>query len=228
MFADSVGGTPATNGNPVKAWQDQSGAGNHFTEPTNPPVLGANGELVYGSTGVGLANNNKSSWTFLHNGSSFTVFMRMTAGTTSDPNTFYYMLGNNGWTSVNTGAVFAYDDRPIYSWYDAARCFVSKSVSGNPVIDFGTNNTLTANVVHVVSYTFDSASLVYTIKVDNITVATGSQASAPTTALSSYDMQLGGRGNAYGFVGNIEEVIIYDELLNNTDQDTVYQNLSSL
>jgi hypothetical protein len=228
MFADSVGGTPATNGNPVKAWEDQSSAGNHFTEPTNPPVLGANGELVYGSTGVGLANNNKSSWTFLHNGSSFTVFMRFTVGTTSDPNTIYAMLGNSGWTTANTGAVFGYDDRSVYSWYDRVACAVTKSVPGNTVINIGTNNTLTANVVHVVAFTFDSASLVYTIKVDNITVATGSQASAPTTALATYDLELGGWGGSYRFVGSIEEIIMYDELLDSTDQDAVYQNFSSL
>jgi hypothetical protein len=154
--------------------------------------------------------------------------MRFTVGTTSNPDALYCMLGNIIGSSA-TGVLFGYDDRASLTRNDRVLWLITKSVQSTSVLSLiGADNTLPANVVHVVAFTFDSASLVYTIKVDNITAATGSQSSAPTTALATYDMQLGGDGTSYQFVGNIEEVIIYDELLDSTDQDTVYQNFSNL
>jgi hypothetical protein len=228
MFADSVGGTPATNGNPVQAWEDQSGAGNHFTEPTNYPVMGANGELAYNTTGVGLTNANKASWTFLHDGSSFTLVYRATYGLTSNPGVYMAMLGNSGFASSTVGIIVGYDDSS--SANDASRLFVSRGVNGHYMVPSDlVNNALPANTPHVVVITYDSSTTYYTVKVDNVTVY--QNAKGPYThssALSTYNMTLGGRGSAYDMLGSIEEVIIYDELLSASDQDTVYNALNNL
>jgi hypothetical protein len=216
----------------VSQWNDKSGNSRNFTQATtlNKPLSGTrtqNGLNLIDFDGTDdrlVSSSATSTWTFLHDGTQYTVFLALV----KDLDAFGDALGNNGNASASTGAVFSEANSLRLGHY------VSRGVSGTAVIDNITGN----NVVSGFHYWSTQA------KPSDGTAANRSemkykagsairnngQTGAVNTGSATYDLTIGdSKGNTTNlpFNGGIGEIIIYNSYLNSTDLGTVNSYLAT-
>jgi hypothetical protein len=107
--------TITASGSSVSQWNDKSGNARHFIQSTaaSQPTTGTatlNGRnvLVFASDFM-RADTTAATWTFLHNGTDHLIAVVFKAGTSSNPNAVYGILGTNN--TSNLGVALTWDDR---------------------------------------------------------------------------------------------------------------------
>ena len=211
----------------VKTWFDQSGNNLDASQATsaNQPKIVDSGSLVTeggkaalefdGSDDVLTVPSSTSSFTFLHDGTLSAIFSALRFGNTSNPDSAYIAIGNNGGSTAKIGMSFFFDDRSTFSFSNKLNVFAGKGVSGQPVVNSTNNDTFLPAVQTLLALLFDvsNASAGERVKafVQGAFVDEGNASTAtPSTAAATHDLQIGANGNSAGhMLGTISELIIY-------------------
>jgi hypothetical protein len=215
----------------VRTLYDQTGAGNHFQQTTlanQPRIVNAgvldtrNGKpsmFFDGTNDVLTVASSAATYKWLHDTTDGTrdqyINIVAQAGTSSNPNAFYGLLGNNGTSSLNIGYSTFYDDTAAFSFNNAIRNTVTRGVANTAVIQSTYNDTVLPNQLNAIavgtnrntgpSFTRD------VVKVNNsdtsrLNTFTGST----NNGNASFDLQLGTTGNNVGLLlGYISECVLY-------------------
>lgn len=212
--------TITSSGGKVSQWNDKSGNGRNVTQATSAaqPSTGTNTlnglNVLTFDGGDYLAHSTASTWNFMHNGTVYFVSFVVRAGTSSDPNALYAVLGTNNVASASRGAVFTYDDRTIVPINNGARVFVTQADTGQFSVLTTDGDIWTANAYTIVSFLVDPSNA--TASARNGTrvnggnnIATNARTYPTTTSNASFPLQIGAAGNnSFPIVGDIAEVVI--------------------
>ncbi len=225
---DSLG-----DGDPIGVWQDKSSRGidanaasgvpaenpTYAAAPSglNAPAIGLTGaSQCYFRAGV------QGNWNFLHDGSGCTVFV-VYYDQTADLGTLY---GTGGGGSANVGA----HTGPRDSSDDGIYWSVAKGTGGD--MFYVENHTAQSdgdfpkNAWGVYACTFTNAATpppeneinVYNNGTSSFSV---NSSKTPSSANSTHVLCLGSENNAFSLNGYLAEVIIYDRVLSNAEQNQV-------
>ena len=163
-----------------------------------------------------------SLFNFLHNGTNSAIIVQATAGITSNPNTNYAYVGNNGNTSTKIGALLMYDDRSALSFNDRGVSLIVKGINNFYVGRLGIDNIITGGEPHLISnfinLTNPTLNERAVVAVDGGAILPGNTYNeTPSVSNATHTMQLGGSGNATvaPFAGYYQAAIFYD-----TDQQS--------
>jgi hypothetical protein len=228
-------GTVTTVSGAVSQWNDKSGNGRNATQGTagNRPVYqasaqnGLNAVRFTAASSHSLSAGTTSTWNFLHNGNSSSVFIVARVRSTGDnPNAVHCYLSTGGAASGNIGYYITYDDTAPFSRNNALLARAANAAaggSGTYSVSDSTNDKITPGTYHIISSYVDA---------DNATAANrnagridgsaafGSNVSttAPSTSNSTYALTLGRDlvVTSLDFTGDICEVLIF-----NTQPDTL-------
>ncbi len=225
LYQDSGKSTPVTSdADPVGCWADKSGSGYDFIQGTagEQPTYKTgilNGKAIVRADGTEfLENLTKANWTFLHDGSPYTVIIVYEV-VDSAPSGFDGLLGNNVTDQTSTGmSIGTYDGTPS----DAMRFEISRSVGSNPTIllfseadEFPVATPTILQVDYENGRGGDDAELFN----GGVSQESAETANAPAVGVSTYDIQLFAIGqNGAACIGDIAEVLIYDEIISSGDQ----------
>jgi hypothetical protein len=225
MWLDAAdASTVTTVSSAVSQWNDKSGNGRNASQSTsgNRPVYesaaqnGLSAVRFTSASSQFMTAGTTSTWNFLHNGTSSSVFIvSRIRSTGEDPNTNHTLLDTGGAAAVETGWALLYDDRVSVSRNNAV---ASNIRSGTP---FGPALTINQNIIIPGAYTIlgtlldaDNATAAdrLTVRLNGGTPFGGNtETTAPTTGNSTYALQLGrvgfGGGSVY-LTGDICEVLI--------------------
>ena len=203
----------------VSQWNNKGSLGN-FTQATGAlqPKTGVttlNGKNVIDFAGDRITSADAAaSYKFLHDGTDYIIAAVWKAGTTSDPNTIYSVLGTNvGAAGGNRGVYLVWDDR---SSIPRNQTLLHNVISGTDtnVMNISGNDLVPANVFAVTTIFGDPNNGTAANRSEMFT--NGGSATKNNTALaavSSSDptatLELGSAGGASGtFTGSIAELII--------------------
>lgn len=200
----------------VSQWNNKGSLGN-FTQATGAvqPKTGVttlNGLNVLDFAGDYLTAANTNEWKFLHDGTKHIIAAVWKAGTGSDPNAGYTLLGNNNGSSNIIGMLLWYDDRASASRNNAFGYNVTAGSATTNVLQTS-NDKLTPNAFQVVTLISDPGNATAANRGEFFVNAgsgnkgntdTGTPSSSnPTNALEI------GRGNTFGaLTGSIAEIVI--------------------
>lgn len=212
---DSGGVNVSVNGTVGRMESQVSGSTRHFVQASSGsrPVLRQEGAQYYlefdGINDYMTVSASTALYKFMHNDTGGYVMAAVRFGTTSNPDAAYVLLSNNGSSTAQTGFCIVYDDRSSVPRNDNFRALVTKSSSGNPVYDDGTNDAITANTAHVIEYGVGSSAS--TQEVDGANVDTGTKINTETTANATNSLHLGAHpgGTSYA-VMRLYGVILFD------------------
>ena len=232
LYDATTGGSLVAADGGVARWEDKSGNDYHMTQATAGarPLRkasvqnGLDGLRFDGSDDVMTVSGSASSLKALH-AEDATFFVVLKAGTTSNPDALYNILDTNAGSSSNVGFRLAYDDRVAVPTNNRINLFVTNG-TGN-VSDNSANDLFAPNVyglVSVVSRPTDgtAANRSSIRKNGGTAVENNTDTSSVSTADSTYDLHLGGRGtNSAYLTGDICEIIIYNSALSDTDREAV-------
>lgn len=186
-------------------------------------------EFVFnGATFINAPSVNKSYFTKYHNGvNSYSIMFLGSIGTSSNPDAFIGMFGNNAGSSLNTGLYLAVENRVAQPATKGLQYSVSKSSSNNwPWRMIKSQSTLVFNQILSLHIAYDGALLKDHIRAwidgnlyhvqdqSRTTNNTTSGIGAPIAAATgdpTYDFQIGAMGNNAGpFTGTMEQFIIFN------------------
>jgi len=173
-----------------------------LTADNGKPALKFDGDYIF-------VPNSRGDFTYLHNGTSSSVFMVVSPGLVSNPNAGYSLIMNNGGASYNIGASLGYEDRSVYGFNDTLSVGVTNGITSQPSIDNRPNNVITPNVSHIVSVFIDAGAAVaadrVTGYVDNVNAGfANTHTRAPSLAMSTNFMQIG------TLSGYLQELVFYN------------------
>jgi hypothetical protein len=232
LFDATSGGSVVTNGIGIARAEDKSGNGRHFTQSTSGNrftwTSGVQNGLgvARGDGGDCLTANTANDFAFFHQAAGC-VFLVASIGTSSNPNTVYDLIGNNGASVNNQGFFFRYDDRAAFSRNNALTSGARNSLSGGSGDDFyfsGSNDVATANTMLILQLQTDmqnaTASAKLRKRVDGGSdFGNNTTTRNPSTANPTFALQLGASGNnALTMVGDFCEVVIFNSLLSSTNR----------
>jgi hypothetical protein len=224
-------GTVTTVSGAVSQWNDKSGNGRNATQGTagNRPVYqasaqnGLNAVRFTAASAHSLSAGTASTWNFLHNGNSSSVFIVARVRSTGDnPNTVHCYLSTGAAATGARGYSIAYDDTASDSKNNALHIKVARG-SGTYSVSDNTNDKITPGTYHILSSYVDADNATAgnrsASRIDG-SAAFGSNVSTstPSTSNSDYALTLGRdlRNNVLDFTGDICEVLIF-----NTQPDTL-------
>lgn len=226
LDAADAGTITDAGGGAVSAFNDKSGNARHFTQATAGlrPTTGVetlDGKNVLQFAGDCLTNTSSSEWTFLHDGTEYTIFSVVKFGAVANPNVAYGLFGNSRF-STNTvrGITLVWDDRSGVSRNEQIIFFAGNGNGGSetdrePLALYSGNGYIPPNdfVVFEAFSDMDNGTAADRGQLDfnaqnvianNTRTATPS-ASAPTNS----DVQLGALGNnGFPLTGAIAEHLI--------------------
>jgi hypothetical protein len=174
-----------------------------------------------------LSAGTASTWNFLHNGNSSSVFIVARVRSTGDnPDAIHCYLSTGGAASAGIGYYIAYDDTASSSRNNALHTRVANAAAGGSgtysVVD-NTNDKITPGTYHIISSYVDADNATAVNRnADRIdgSAAFGSNVStnAPSSSNSTYALTLGRDliATSLDFTGDICEVLIF-----NTQPDTL-------
>jgi hypothetical protein len=209
----------AEDGDLVTEWSDKSGNARHATATTTarPTYRAASqngrGTLEFNGSSNFLATGAAGAFNFLHNGTDSLVMVVLKPGTSSNPNVYAPILGNNSGSSSSIGYSLMYDDRAAFSLSNTLSSFVSKGSSGQIVSLNETQDGLMPSQYSFVSDRLRAsnatASIRSVLRVNNnlFDIVNNSSSSAVSASNHTSIMRIGSEGSGF-FVGNIAEVII--------------------
>lgn len=211
--------TISLSGSNVTAWNDKSGNGYNFHQPTsaNQPTSGVNTRngknvITFGGNANIYSNTAKSVWNFLSNSTGSTVFVVVQVTGTNNP----FILENNPQVfDFSTGWYLARDNVP-----NSINMLVANATSNYPV-NWKLNGVFSRTTYYYVTVKTDpsngTASERSFVTLNNgTTYNSNPNTGTVSTATSAYDLTLGGPNY---LTGNIGEVIICSGLLSQTDID---------
>ena len=220
-------GTGAGDSCRVRVWFDQSGSARNFRMDTaaQQPLIMINGELTYdngevaarfdGSNDYMVIPNSTSTFNFVHNGNTATIFTVNRYGNVANPNTPYGFIGNCNGNSDQIGFALAYDDRGSLSRNDA----VSYLVPNGGGVDYSafilSNDKITPNQINI-SYTLidannaTAANRMYVAINGDATFNTNTANVNPSASNATGNLQIGRPPGASPMLGAIQEIILYD------------------
>lgn len=215
--------TITASGGLVSQWDDKSGNLRHVTQGTAAlqPTTGAttwNGRNVLNFNADYLRHPTAADWTFLHNGTVWTLLSVAQFGTVADPNALLALMGNNAGSTANRGVFFAFDDRAAQSRNDAITTSVTNAQAGQTPVALTANNTVTPNTRHLIAASYAPAATVLNDRVAvgiDGTVTTGNTANrVVSTSAPGLSLDVGAGGNAaFPLVGVIAEMVIIPRAL---------------
>jgi hypothetical protein len=173
-------------------------------------------------TFAGLA----SVFNFLHTaaGAGSTVVAVWRAGTNSNPNAFYGLLGNSGFATLNHGFAMGFDDRLSATKNDSALAQIVRGVTNQPTAqNASANNTHPANTPTIIVHTSNPAASLPAdrsiLRINGTEFKNNIATSAASTANATFQLQVGAAGiNSFPLVGDIYIIGI---LPLGTTQDTI-------
>ena len=221
LWLDATDATTITeSGGAVSQWDNKGSLGN-FTQSTGAlqPTTGVstlNGLNILDFAGDFLNSaDTAATYKFLHDGTDHIIAAVWKAGTVSDPNNFYAVMGTNGNNSNNIGAFHSFDDRASQSRNDRAFTIITRGVASTfAVFNLSANGFFTPNTF-VVYTSFNDPDNATAADRSEIYLNTGSalksnistdgaSASNPTHVL-----QIGAGGNDQApLTGSIAEIVV--------------------
>ena len=155
-------------------------------------------------------------WNMFHTaaGAGATVVAVWRAGTNSDPNAAYALLGNSAIAAANHGFGVIYDDRVGSSRNNAVVGQIVRGVSGQPTAqNVSANNTHPVNapviITHIGNPGNATAASRSILRVNGTAIQNNTFTNAPSSTNASFPLQIGAAGNnASPLVGDIYEVVI--------------------
>lgn len=197
VFQDSAGTTPAGSANPVGLIRDLSGNSNNFTS-TNKPTRNTDGTRWWleanGSGNVMSVAASTALFKFLHNGTPFELIAAVKMGSTSHPNNFISLIGNNAGGTTNVGFDLFGDDRISVPRTATLGTLISNSVNGqatqNVVLP---DNSAPDNTDTLVDIYFDGTTL--NIQLQRQLWSSSVNAHTPSAASASFNLALFGDGS---------------------------------
>jgi hypothetical protein len=232
LWLDAADATTVTTvSGAVSQWNDKSGNGRNATQETagNRPVYqasaqnGLNAVRFTAASSHSLSAGTTSTWDFLHDGNSSSVFIVARVRSTGDnPNTIHCYLSTGAAATSSRGYSIAYDDTASDSKNNALHIKVARGSTAFSVSD-NTNDKITPGTYHILSSYVDADNATAgnrsASRIDG-SAAFGSNVSTfpPSTSNSNYALTLGRdlRENTLDFTGDICEVLIF-----NTQPDTL-------
>jgi len=224
--------TISLSGSAVTQWNDKSGNSRNFAQSTsgNRPLSGTRSQnslniIDFDGTDDRLVSSSAAStWTFLHNGTEYTVFF----AAVKDGDNYTDLLGNNGGASANIGVDFAEANS------NRLNHFVARGVSGTAVLDNITGSGVVSGFHYWSAQAKPSdatASNRSAIRYKNGSAVTNnSQTGAVNTSAPSFDLTVGddkGNTTSLPFNGGLGEIIIYNSYLSAGDMTTVNSYLAT-
>ena len=231
LLPNEAGSITTTSGS-LSQIRDFKGNGRNFdgaagSRPTiTPNALNGKASITYNGsqwlTFAGLA----SVFNFLHTaaGAGATVVAVWRAGTNSNPDAIYGLLGNSALAAANHGFSIVYDDRTSSSRNDAIIGQVVRGVSGQPTAqNISANSAHPANTPVIIAHTFNPAAALpadrLILRINGTEIKTNTFANTASTANATFPLQVGAAGsNAFPLVGEIYMICI---LPPGTTQDTI-------
>jgi hypothetical protein len=232
LWLDAADATTVTTvSGAVSQWNDKSGNGRNATQGTagNRPVYqasaqnGLNAVRFTAASSHSLSAGTTSTWDFLHDGNSSSVFIVARVRSTGDnPNAIHCYLSTGAAATSSRGYSIAYDDTASDSKNNALHIKVARGSTAFSVSD-NTNDKITPGTYHILSSYVDADNATAgnrsASRIDG-SAAFGSNVSTfpPSTSNSNYALTLGRdlRENTLDFTGDICEVLIF-----NTQPDTL-------
>lgn len=224
--------TISLSGSAVTQWNDKSGNSRNFAQSTsgNRPSSGTrtqNGKNIIdfdGSDDRLVSSSASSTWTFLHDGTQYTVFF----AAVKDLDAFGDLLGNNANSSANTGVAFSEANSLRLAHY------ISRGVSGTAVLDnITSNNTVSGYHYWSVQAKPSDASATNRSAIrykSGSAITNNSNTGAVNTGTASFDLTIGdSKGNTTNlpFNGGLGEILIYNSYLSAGDMTKVNDYLAA-
>ena len=220
LWLDAADATTITESSgDVSQWNNKGSLGN-FTQGTGSlqPKTGVttlNSLNVIDFNSDRLVSTNTNEWKFMHDGTKYELFSVVKFGTSSNPNAFYTLIGNDGGNSANHGFRLFYDDRSGSSKNDVINFGVSRGVGGAfAVLNETANDYYTPNQFAILSVYADPSNATAADRseirtngnslVKNNTSTNAVSTSNPSTALVIGAFADGG----LPLVGSIAEMIV--------------------
>lgn len=142
-------------------------------------------------------------------GAGSTVVAVWRAGTSSDPNTAFALLGNSGIATANHGFGILYDDRGALARNDAIIAQAARGVSGQPTTqNLSGNGAHPANTPVIIAHQFNPGEAIpanrSTLRINGAEIKNNTAANTPSTQNATFPLQIGaGGGNAFPLVGEL-------------------------
>jgi hypothetical protein len=215
-------GTGAGDSCRVRVWFDQSGNARNFRQDTTArqPLIMINGALTYDNGEISLRfdgtddrmliPNSTSTFNFLHNGNSSTIFGVSRFGNSSNPATIYPFFNTHTGAGTQKGyGLYYYDtDGQNNAFLRIVSNGFTQAIFASP------NNTITPNQINVFYVLSDA---------DNATAANRSiaavnggatfqgnvETASPTSDNATFDLILGAHTSAYALAA-FQEIVLYD------------------
>ena len=235
LFQDAAGTTPATNGDPVGLWKDKSGNSKDVTQATagSRPTYATSGfdqlsrpSVTFAAPAAGevnaLLDSLASDWTFLNDGSDFTMFLMMRLNSDHNAGMGGVLQTNAGSTTI--GFNMSTDDRNLsYAPYvDTMSVQITRGVTGSgrqSIQIQSPNNAFPVGIEHMVSLRHDSGATGDDLELEfnQSGIVYGADPLQPfNSGAPALPLTAGGRLDA-----DIAEVIIYGAALSAQDMASV-------
>ena len=220
LLLPNEAGTLTLTSGALSQIRDAKGNGKTFdgaagSRPTiTPNALNGKASITYSGAQWLTFNGFALAFNFLHTaaGAGSTVVAVWRAGTSSDPNAAYAVLGTSGQLTANVGLGIIYDDRASNARNDAVSVQIARGASGQPATqNVSGNGAHPANTPLIITHTSNlSAALpadrsilrINGTEIKNNTFTTVTNPAS--TANATFPLQIGAAGgNAFPLVGNI-------------------------
>lgn len=236
MWLDaSDAGTITESGGAVSQWDDKSDGAHHVSQGTASaqPTTGVttlNGKNVIDFAGDWLQAALASDWTFLHDGTSHTIFAVMQMGVVSNPGAAYVLFGTNDGGDNTVGITVFYDDRPSSSANDQINQYItdgSGRAANRPVDHRSANGAWPANAAAIFRLEGDADNVTASersklYRNDGAAIANNNFTKAPPTVAPTHPLTIGANGAGGGpLTGFMAEVLVYNQALSAADKDTI-------
>jgi hypothetical protein len=219
-------GTGAGDSCRVRVWFDQSGNARNFRQDTaaNQPLIMIDGALTYdngelaarfdGSNDRMQVPNSTSTFTFLHNGNTSTLFSVNRFGNSSDPNAIYPLLATFTGNNANVGSGVWYYDVTADGRNNAFFQLVSNN-NTEYVINSRTDNKITPNQINILYVLTDAdnataANRSIAAVNGDATFTANAQTNAVTTNNSAANLTLANNTTTSYSILAVQEIVLYD------------------
>lgn len=156
----------------------------------------------------------KGDWSFLHDGTPYTVLSVFKPGNMADPDDYYVLLATSSNNSSVIGSILSYDDRDSLGFNNILRSVVFKGSSANAVVVNNTDNDyFVSNDWHHSELLADPSNSTAADRSiitadDQGEEKNNTQTNSPVTGDPEHTLRLGIAGSAGYFTGQFAEAVI--------------------